>query len=107
MLAGDCAELTGQLEDALLELRDLFGGRSLLGGNGGVAHFVLDSDFEIDELVGKGADGVVEAEAVFAYLLCGEYVVALALLCAIEDGLLFARLGAGTVDCVVDCGMLV
>lgn len=83
LLACDGAELATELQDALLELGDLFGGASLLGGDGGVADFVLDGDFKVDELVGKGADRVVEAEAVFARFLSCEDVVALAFLAAV------------------------
>lgn len=62
----------------------------MLGRNGCIADFVLDSDFKVDELVGKGADAVVEAEAVFAYFLRREDIVALALLGTVEDNLVFA-----------------
>lgn len=102
MLAGNGAELSAELQDALFELTGLFGRGALLGGDCGAADFVLDSDFDVNHLVGKGADAVVEAEAVFANVLCGEDKVALALLCAVEDDLLFARLATGAVDCIID-----
>lgn len=102
-MTGDCAELAAELEDRVLEGRSLLNVGALLGGDAGGAGLVLDGDFEVDHLVGKGADAVVEAEAVLADLVGCEDKVALALLGTIKDGLLSSGLRAGSVDCVVDC----
>lgn len=83
MLASDGAKLATELQDALLELGNLFGGAALLGGDGGIADLVLNGDFKVDEFVGKGADRVVKAEAVLACFLGCEDVVALAFLGAV------------------------
>lgn len=42
-------------------------------------------NLKVHHLLRKGAHLVVEAEAVFANIVCGEYKVTLALLCAIEN----------------------
>lgn len=60
------------------------------------------SDFKINELLSKSAHLVVEAETVLADLVGCEYKVALALLCAVEDDLLLAAIGARTDNRVVD-----
>lgn len=87
LLTGDCAELTAELEDRVLEGRSLLNVGALLGGNAGGAGLVLDGDFEVDHLVGKGADTVVEAEAVLANLVGCEDEVTLAFLGAIKNSL--------------------
>ena len=92
MLAGDCAELATELEDRVLKSGGLFDVGALLGGDAGSAGLVLDGDFKVDHLVGKGADAVVEAETVLAGLVGGEDKVALAFLGAVEDGLFSAGL---------------
>lgn len=98
MLTGDCAELATELEHRVLEGRGLLDVGALLGGDAGGAGLVLDGDFEVDHLVGEGADAVVEAETVFTSLVGGKDKVALAFLCAIEDNSFFARLCRGSVN---------
>jgi len=56
---------------------------ALLGRNRRRARFVLDHDFKVDGLFGKGRDGVVEAEAVLPDLVGREDVVALTLFLAV------------------------
>ena len=92
MLTGDCAELATELEHRVLEGRGLLDVGALLGGDAGGAGLVLDRDLEVDHLVGKGTDAVVEAETVLAGLVGGEDKVALAFLGAVEDGLFSAGL---------------
>ena len=53
---------------------------------------VLHRDFKVNDLVGKGADGVVEAEAVLAAGGGGEDVVSLTLLLLLNDDLFALRL---------------
>jgi len=60
-------------------------------------------DFKIDKLVRESRDGVVEAEAVLARVSGCEDVVALALLLAIQDHLLLARLLRRSSHGVVNC----
>lgn len=61
------------------------------------------SYLEVDCFVGKGGDGVVEAEAVFAHFCRGEDEVALSLLLAVHDYAVFAWFFAWAVYYVVDC----
>jgi hypothetical protein len=49
-------------------------------------------NLKVDKLVCEGRDGIVEAEAVFAGEVRSEDVVTLALLLALQDDLLLARL---------------
>lgn len=59
-------------------------------------------DFKVHELLCKCAHLVVEAEAVLADLVGCEHKVALALLRAIEDDLLWAAIGARADNRVID-----
>ena len=59
--------------------------------------FALDHDVEVDELLGERAHVVLEAEGVFADVVCSENVVALALAYAIEEDLV-----VGVLHLVVD-----
>jgi hypothetical protein len=54
-------------------------------------------DFKVDHLLGESGHLVVEAEGVFAVALRSEDVVALSLLCSIQDDLA-ARRSHGVVD---------
>lgn len=96
MVSRDGGELTGDLEDGLLEDRCLFGGGTLLGGQLG-ARLVLDSDLEIDKLLGEGTHLVIEAERVIADNVGGEDKVSLSLLLTVHDDL-----AIGTLNNVVD-----
>ena len=86
-------------DNALFQRSRLFGRTALFARDSGAAHFVLDGDFEIDHFLRESGDCVVEAEAVFARICCGEDVVCLALFFAREDYFVVR----GAVDCVVDC----
>lgn len=49
-------------------------------------------DLKVDKLVGEGRDGVVEAEAVLAWVIRREDVVTLALFLAFQNDLLLSGL---------------
>lgn len=85
LVACDCAQLAGDLVDALLQQTRLLGGGALLCGQRRGAGFVLDGDFKVDQFVREGGHVVVEAEGVGAGgFRGGEDVVALLLSLAVE-----------------------
>jgi hypothetical protein len=96
LVSVDGRELARDLEDGLLKGGCLFGGGTLLGGELG-AGFVLDSNLEVDVLLGKSTHLVVEAEGVVADDVGGEDEVALSLLFTIQN-----NLAIGTLNNVVD-----
>jgi hypothetical protein len=113
LLAGEGGDLARDLEDRLFHAAELLGGCAGLLGEVG-AGLVFDlwvvglvdgsllmcmgareasyRNLKVNKLVCEGRDGVVEAEAVFAGEVGCEDVVALALLLALQDDLLLARL---------------
>ena len=60
-------------------------------------------DLKVDKLVGESRDGVIEAEAILAWVVRREDVVTLALFLAFQDDLLLARLLCRTSHSVVNC----
>ena len=70
----------------------------LAGLGGGLAAWLaLDHDIEVNEFLSEGGHVVLEAEGVFADVVCSENVVALALAYAIEEDLV-----VGVLHLVVD-----
>jgi hypothetical protein len=92
LLAGDRAKLATELKNRVLEGGGLLNVGTLLGGDAGSAGLILDGDLKVDHLVGKGADAVVEAEAVLTSLIGCEDKVALTFLGTVEDGSFSTRL---------------
>ena len=90
-------QIPGDLHDALLQLRRLFRGSPLLGGQESVVRFTFHGDLEVDEFLGGGPAVVVEAEFVFAGFARREDRVELPLLGVFHDGF-----GGGAGDGVVD-----
>ena len=62
-------------------------------------------DLKVHKLVGESRDGVVEAEAVLAWVIRREDVVTLALFLAFQNDLLFARLFSRSSHGVVNCAI--